>query len=172
MLDPKGMVLIGQIIFQKIKALKVDAVGGLAMGAVPISIATSYASSLKNKPIKSFFVRKQAKGHGTTKQIEGHVHPGERVIIVDDVITTGNSVIEAIHAARDCGLKIVKVTVLVDREEEKGKQRIEQELREISEIPEVESIFTMKDLMRPESNERNSQGRLISETDRATSPIM
>jgi orotate phosphoribosyltransferase len=154
--EPRGKALIGEIVYNKIKNLRIDGVGGLTMGADPIAISTSLISYQKGKGIKSFSIRKAAKGHGTAKRIEGEMQPGERVVIVDDVITSGNSVIEAIEAAKDYGLKVIKVIILVDREEEGGRQRIEKL------VPNVDSIFTVSDLERFESDEKNSSRRSLS----------
>lgn len=137
----KAKYLISHIIYDKIAELQVDAIGGPEAGAIPIADAVSYASYLRGKEINSFWIRKEAKGHGLKKWIEGDVKGGDRVIIVDDVITTGKSTIEAIKRAREGGLKVVKVVVLVDREEEEGRQNIEKE------GVEVETLFTIRDLM-------------------------
>ena len=137
--DPEGKALIGEAVFDLIKDLEVDAIGGLTMGADPIAIATSLISFQKGKPIKSFSVRKAAKDHGTGKRIEGDMRPGERVVIVDDVVTTGNSVIEALKAAQDFGLKILKAVVLVDRQEEDGAETIKK-------WADLEVVFTISQL--------------------------
>jgi orotate phosphoribosyltransferase len=164
--DPKGKALIGEIVYDKIKNLGIAAVGGLTMGADPIAISTSLISYQKGKGIKSFSIRKAAKGHGTARRIEGEMQPGEKVVIVDDVVTSGNSVIEAIKAAEDYGLKVIKVIILVDRKEEGGRQRIE-EL-----VPNVESIFTVLDLERFESDEKNSSTRSLSRPTQPAYPTM
>jgi orotate phosphoribosyltransferase len=164
--DPRGKALIGEIVYSKIKNLGIAGVGGLTMGADPIAISTSLISHQKGKGIKSFSIRKAAKGHGTAKRIEGEMQPGEKVVIVDDVITSGNSVIEAIKAAEDYGLKVVKVIILVDREEEGGRQRIEKL------VSNVESIFTVSDLERFESDEKTSSRRSLSRPTEPAYPTM
>ncbi len=111
-LHPKGAKLIGGIILDKIKGLKVDAVGGLTLGADPIIGAVITLSD-----IPGFIVRKKAKEHGTKQRIEGLLQPGWSVLIVEDVATTGGSALEAIQAAEDAGAKVVKVISVVDREE-------------------------------------------------------
>lgn len=116
-LHPEGMYLIGNIIFDIIKDLPVAGIGGLTLGADPIADAVAYTSYLKGKPVEAFVVRKNAKSHGTMQWIEGNLKPGDGVVIVDDVITTGKSTIEAINRAREAGLNIVKVIALVDRQE-------------------------------------------------------
>lgn len=123
-LYPEGMYLIGNLIFERIKDLGIKGVGGLTLGADPIAYAVAYTSHLKGKAVEAFVVRKTTKSHGTMQWIEGNVHKGDRVVIVDDVITTGKSTIEAITRALEGGLEIVKVIVLIDRQEG-GKEAIE-----------------------------------------------
>ena len=123
-LHPEGMYLIGNIIFEMIRESRVKGIGGLTLGADPIADAVAYTSYLKNAPIEAFVVRKTAKAHGTMVWIEGNITKGDKVIIVDDVITTGKSTIEAINKAKEAGLEIVKVIALVDRQEG-GKENIE-----------------------------------------------
>jgi len=123
-LHPEGMYLIGNLIFDITKALDVKGIGGLTLGADPIACAVAYTSYLKEKPMEAFVVRKTAKSHGTMQWIEGNITKGERVVIVDDVITTGKSTIEAISRTRETGLEIVKVIALIDRQEG-GREAIE-----------------------------------------------
>jgi orotate phosphoribosyltransferase len=123
-LHPEGMYLIGNIIYEMIEDLDVKGVGGLTLGADPIANAVAYTSYIKEKPIESFVVRKTAKSHGTMMWIEGNVNYGDRVVIVEDVITTGKSTIEAINRSSDAGLKVVEVITLVDRQEG-GRENIE-----------------------------------------------
>ncbi|MFP3869069.1 MAG: orotate phosphoribosyltransferase [Desulfobacteraceae bacterium] len=152
---PEGKALIAEIIFNRIKGLNIDAIGGLTMGADPIAIATSLLSYLRGRPIKSFSVRKTPKGRGTEKTIEGDICPGDKVIIVDDVITSGASVITAVRAAENFGLKIIKVIVLVDREEG-GREAIEKR------VPKVEAIFTLRDLKELDTVEGDSPKGVVS----------
>ena len=116
-LHPEGMHLIGNIIYGMIKSGEIKGIGGLTLGADPISNAVAYTSFLKGAPVESFVVRKSAKSHGTMQWIEGNVAKGDRVVIVDDVITTGKSTIEAITRAKEAGLNIMKVIALIDRQE-------------------------------------------------------
>ena len=111
-LHPQGAKLIGQIVLDKIKDLKVDAVGGLTLGADPIIGAVI---TLGNIP--GFIVRKKAKEHGTQQKIEGLLEKGWNVLIVEDVATTGGSAKQAIEAAEAAGAKVVKVISVVDRQE-------------------------------------------------------
>ncbi len=124
---PVGQYLIGNLVFDKIQELnlKPKAIGGLTMGADPISTATAYASYERNLPIEAFVIRKEPKGHGMMLQIEGNVKAGDDVIIVDDVVTTGGSTIKAINIARNAGLNIIAVIILLDRCEQNGRQNIE-----------------------------------------------
>ncbi|MDI6729045.1 MAG: orotate phosphoribosyltransferase [Thermodesulfovibrionales bacterium] len=146
-LNPEGMYLIGNIIFDMIKDMKVKGIGGLTLGADPIADAVAYTSYLKKKPIEAFVVRKSAKSHGTMQWIEGDVKAGDRVVIVDDVITTGKSTIEAITRAREAGLQIVKVIALVDRQEG-GYENIMEQLKGIKvDYRLVEAVVTRDDVM-------------------------
>ncbi len=124
-LHPEGMFLIGQIGFQMIRDLNVHAVGGLTLGADPIAYAISHASFMAKKPIETFIVRKEAKKHGMKHRIEGNIESGNRVVVLDDVVTTGGSTLQAMDAAKEAGLQIMKVLVLVDRQEG-GRERIEE----------------------------------------------
>jgi orotate phosphoribosyltransferase len=123
-LHPEGMYLIGNIIFDFIKGLNIKGIGGLTLGADPIAYAVAYTSYLKGRPVEAFIVRKAPKSHGTMQFIEGNVKKGDKVVIVDDVITTGKSTIEAITRAKEAGLEIVKVLAFIDRQEG-GKEAIE-----------------------------------------------
>jgi orotate phosphoribosyltransferase len=115
-LHPKGAKLIGKIILEKIRDLKVDAIGGLTLGADPITAAVVTLSD-----IPGFIVRKKAKEHGTQQKIEGLIEKGWNVVIVEDVATTGGSALQAIEAAEAAGAKVVKVISVVDREEGAAK---------------------------------------------------
>ena len=123
-LHPEGMHLIGNLIFEMIKDLGIKGIGGLTLGADPIAYAVAYTSFLKGNPIEAFIVRKTPKSHGTMQLIEGNVKKGDRVVIVDDVITTGKSTIEAITKAKEDGLEVVKVITFIDRQEG-GREAIE-----------------------------------------------
>jgi orotate phosphoribosyltransferase len=123
-LHPEGMYLIGNMVYEMIRGLEVKGIGGLTLGADPISNAVAYTSYLNKMPIEAFVVRKSAKAHGTMQWIEGNITKGDKVVIVDDVITTGKSTIEAISRAGEAGLEIAKVIALIDRQEG-GKENIE-----------------------------------------------
>jgi orotate phosphoribosyltransferase len=123
-LHPEGMYLIGNIILEMIRDFGAKGIGGLTLGADPIADAVAYTSYVKGTPIEAFVVRKSAKSHGTMQWIEGNIVKGDRVVIVDDVITTGKSTIEAISRAKEAGLDIVGVIAFVDRQEG-GRENIE-----------------------------------------------
>jgi orotate phosphoribosyltransferase len=123
-LHPEGMYIIGNLVFDLIRALDVKGIGGLTLGADPIAYAVAYTSYLKGKPVEAFVVRKTPKSHGTMQWIEGNMAKGDRAVIVDDVITTGKSTIEAITRAKEAGLEIVKVIALIDRQEG-GREAVE-----------------------------------------------
>ena len=95
----------------------VQAVGGLTLGADPISYAIAYASAETTTPLRAFTVRKEAKAHGTGRLIEGPFQAGDRVAIIEDVITTGGSALRAVEAVRAAGGTVAGVLALVDREE-------------------------------------------------------
>ena len=139
-LDPEGMNLIGEIVFDMLKDAPVTAAGGLTLGADPIANALAVISFQRGKPIKSFIVRKDVKAHGTKSAIEGNVAAGERVAIIDDVITTGGSTITAIEQARRAGLVVDRVITLIDREEG-GRENI------LPHADRVESVFTRTQIM-------------------------
>ena len=122
----EGVRLIGEEILDRLAGIDVDAIGGLAIGAIPIVTAVTLVSDIKGKPINSFWVREGPKEHGTRKKIEGQFRKGTRVVIVDDVITGGNSIKKAIEAVRAEGCEVVKVIVIVDRHEG-GSERLRKE---------------------------------------------
>lgn len=121
MLDPEGAYRIGSLIVDALKDDAVDMIGGLEMGAVPIAAAVAAVSFAKGRPLATFFVRKQAKEHGTQSLIEGLIKgdtiAGRRVAIVEDVTTTGGSALKAIEAVRAAGATPLLALTIVDREE-------------------------------------------------------
>lgn len=124
-MSPDGLVLIGTLGLAQIrKHWKADSIGGLTLGADPISYAISYTSSNSNMPLRAFTVRKEAKTHGTGKLIEGPFRTGDKTVVIEDVITTGGSALKAISAVREAGGIVVGVLALVDREEG-GRETIE-----------------------------------------------
>jgi len=150
-LDPEGMNLIGAIVFDMLKDTDITATGGLTLGADPIANALSVISYQKGKPIKSFIVRKDIKDHGTKSAIEGNVRSGEKVAIIDDVITTGASTITAIEQARKEGLKVELVITLIDREEG-GKENI------LQHVDNIKSILSRTEVMNLRAKHINVRG--------------
>ena len=125
-MSPDGLALIGPTALDAIARAgwDVDAVGGLTLGADPVSYAIAYASALAGRPVRAFTVRKEAKQHGTGRLIEGPFRSGDRVVVVEDVITTGGSALRAVEAIRAAGGTVVGVLAVVDREEG-GREAIE-----------------------------------------------
>ena len=117
----------GEAVLEEIRerGWKADAIGGLTMGADPIVVATSVISAQQGTPINGFLVRKAEKTHGTGQRIEGFREKGARVVIVDDVCTTGASTIQAIEAAREFGFEVAGVLCLVERQEAGGRGNVE-----------------------------------------------
>lgn len=117
-LDPKGILLVAKTILSMLHGVQADAVGGPTLGADPMAAAVALLSSQTGRPLKAFIVRKEEKKHGTQKRIEGpELEPGDRVVVVEDVITSGKSVFEAIQELEKKKCRVVKVICLVDREE-------------------------------------------------------
>lgn len=125
-LDPHGSRLVGEGMLDLILADEPipEAVGGMSIGADPITSAIVTMSAVRGTPLKGFMVRKESKGHGTNQYIEGPVHSDERVVIVEDVVTTGGSSLKAIERAKQFGLKVIRVLAIIDRVEG-GRQAFE-----------------------------------------------
>jgi len=138
-LSPEGAYLTGKLMFEHLRNLDVQAVGGLTMGADPVASAVSLVSHLEGYPIPAFLVRKEAKGHGKGKQVEGPLPEKARVAIVEDTVTTGESALKAIDAVEALGCTVVTVMALVDRQD--GAR----ELLE-SKGYRYEPLFTVRDL--------------------------
>jgi orotate phosphoribosyltransferase len=143
-LDANGALLTGQAVLAEIQSRgwQTDAIGGLTMGADPIVVATSVISAQQGKPINGFLVRKAEKTHGTGQRIEGFRQTSARVVIVDDVCTTGASTVQAIEAAGEFGFDIVGVLCLVERQEAGGRANVE---KAASPAPFV-ALFTADDV--------------------------
>ena len=116
-LDSEGANVIANGILATIADDMPDAVGGMAIGADPITAAVITCAWQQSKPVKGFIVRKEAKGHGTGQQVEGPVTAGQRALMVEDVITTGGSSLKAIQHAREAGLVVDRLITIVDRGE-------------------------------------------------------
>lgn len=126
-MSAEGLALIGALGLDAVRdaGWQADAVGGLTMGADPVAYAIAAASWAAPPSIDAFSVRKESKGHGTRRRVEGNFRKGGRVLVVEDVITTGGSALEAIQALREAGAEIVGVLAVVDREQG-GKARIQE----------------------------------------------
>jgi orotate phosphoribosyltransferase len=114
MLDPEGGWLLAELLFEMIRAEDVDCIGGMETGAIPL-VAALCLRSWPEKPLKGFFIRKEAKGHGTDQQVDGLLDSGSRVIMFEDVTTTGGSALRAVEQARRNQCTILKVITVVDR---------------------------------------------------------
>ncbi len=112
-----GMELVGHAFYEELKNAPIDALGGLTLGADGIAMAAALVCCMHNKLLDAFVIRKEPKKHGTRKWVEGGVRKGADVLIVDDVVTTGASIITAVERAREEGLNVRKTMALVDREE-------------------------------------------------------
>ncbi len=125
-MHPEGLSLIGPLGLHALgeRGWRPDSVGGLTLGADPVSYAIAYASWLASMPTRAFTVRKEAKTHGTGKLIEGAYLAGDRVVVIEDVITTGGSALKAVEVVRAAGGTVVGVLSVVDREEG-GREAIE-----------------------------------------------
>jgi orotate phosphoribosyltransferase len=147
-LDSEAAALVGQVMYtliaQRARELNVSVtgVGGLTMGADPIALATGMHSFLENPsaPLQPFVVRKAPKSHGQTKLIEGNFKPGDNVVVIDDVVTKGDSTIAAIEAVKREGGNVAFAAVLVDRQQG-GKEKIEALGHSVI------SVFTKDDLL-------------------------
>lgn len=143
MAHPSARRLVGQLTLQVLAGVTIDCLGGLEIGAISIATTISdfaFAAQPEHE-WRTFVVRKQAKDHGLGKLIEGAVKAGDRALIIDDVLTSGGSLIKAISAARAAGLAVNHALVIVDRKEQDGRARVEQE------GVTVMSLLTIDDLM-------------------------
>ena len=122
----EGQAVVGRLGLAALRdaGLRPDAIGGLTMGADPVAYAIAHASWLADDPVNAFTVRKEPKAHGTGKRVEGCFQSGDRVVVVEDVITTGGSALKAIEAVEAEGGQVIAVLSLVDREEG-GREAIE-----------------------------------------------
>jgi orotate phosphoribosyltransferase len=111
----EAIALLGDQLYEATKDLEFQAIGGLEVGAIPMATAAVLRIQQAGRTLEGFFVRKQAKGHGSQERVEGRVNSGDRVVIVDDVLTTGESVVQAIEAVEAIGAKVLRVVCIVDR---------------------------------------------------------
>lgn len=155
-LHPEGAYLIGEEILDRLAGIDVDAIGGVVMGGIPIVTAVTLVSQKEGKPIPSFIVREEPKKHGTKKMIEGQFKKGSKVAIIDDVITGGGSIQKAIDAVTAEGCEVVKVIVIVDRNEGGSKR-----LREAG--YDFEAIIDLKSSGEASISESSGTARKVSE---------
>jgi orotate phosphoribosyltransferase len=137
MFDPEGAALLADLLFDAIKDEDVECIGGLETGAIPIVTALC-ARSWPEKPLKGFFVRKENKGHGTDQRIDGLLQRGSKVILFEDVTTTGGSAMQAVNQARQLDCTVLKVVSVVDRQEGAEENFRAAGIR-------FESVFTWRD---------------------------
>lgn len=136
----EAVPLIGEVLYERTKDLSdIDAIGGLEVGAVPLTTAAVFAYHLHGRKIEGFWVRNEVKSHGTQKLIEGNLAKGSRVVIVDDVFTKGTSAAKAIDTVKEFGCEVVAVLALVDRLRGAG------ELFRSKGITNYQAIFTIRD---------------------------
>jgi len=107
--------LLGEVFFDLISSFKPDAIGGLEVGAIPLTAAILVKSQQQGINLEGFFVRKKVKEHGSKQRIEGVLAPGFKVIVIDDVLTTGSSAMEAVEEVEKAGCKVIAVVCIVDR---------------------------------------------------------
>ncbi len=117
MLDPEGLSLLAETFLEKIAAERADHIGGVAIGALPVVAAICVLSHRTERPLRGFFVRMQAKGHGTGRRVEGWLPRGGEVLLFEDVTTTGGSALIAVEAARAAGARVETLYTVVDRRE-------------------------------------------------------
>ena len=134
-----AMPLIGEVVHRRVPRDAV-AIGGPTMGADPIAAAVAYHSAGTARPLSWFSVRKAAKEHGARRWLEGSAERGEAVVVVEDVITSGGSVIEAVRKCTEEGLRVLRAIVLVDREEDDGRARVERALADVG--ADFDAVFT------------------------------
>jgi len=143
MAHPEARRLVAELAYEAIAGIEFDCLGGLELGAIPIAITISDfgCAASRQRLWRTFVVRKQAKDHGLGKLIEGSITHGDRALIVDDVLTSGGSLLKAVAVARDAGLRVDHALVIVDRQEQDGKARLEKEGVRLM------SLLTIQDLM-------------------------
>ncbi len=139
-LSSVGALLVSRVLLNMLQDYDVDAIGGMTMGADPIVSAVAVLGCLEDMSIDAFIVRKQAKEHGRQKQVEGPSIKGKKVVIVDDVVTSGGSLLQTVDAAQSAGAEVVLTTCLVDRQEGAKDLLDKRDLK-------FEPVFTVKELL-------------------------
>lgn len=143
MAHPEARRLVAQLAYEALTDIEFDCLGGLELGAIPIAMTISdFACAASRRRLwRTFVVRKQPKDHGLGKLIEGSIRPNDRALIVDDVLTSGGSLLKAMGVAREAGLRVDHALVIVDRQEQDGRARVEKEKVRLI------SLLTIQDLM-------------------------
>jgi orotate phosphoribosyltransferase len=141
-LHPEGALLIGTLFFRMLEGIEVKGVGGMTLGADPLVSSVTVVSQIEGRPMPGFIVRKESKGHGTNQYLEGmgNFQAGDKVAVLEDVVTTGGTLIKAIKRIQDAGLVVEAVLTVLDREEggREGLTEIGHELK---------AVFTRKELL-------------------------
>ena len=129
MAHPGSRRLVAGLAYESLRSIDLDCLGGLEIGAISIATSISDFAFVAQPPRtwRTFVVRKQVKDHGLGKLIEGSFQPGDRAVIVDDVLTSGGSLLKAVAAARGAGLAVNHALVIVDRKEQDGRKKVESE---------------------------------------------
>lgn len=148
MSHPTARRLVAQLAYEALTDIEFDCLGGLELGAIPIAVTISdFACAASPQHLwRTFVVRKQPKDHGLGRLIEGSIRPTDRALIVDDVLTSGGSLLKAVGVAREAGLHVDHALVIVDRLEQNGTARVEREKVRLI------SLLTIQDLMRTVSH--------------------
>lgn len=139
-LDPEGSRLVAETFLEEAKNCEVDSIGGLEIGAVPIVSSVVSLSAHRGYPVRGFIVRKKRKKHGTQELVEGRIEKNDRVIVIDDVITTGTSAYQAVEEVLKVGCQVIKVISLIDRNEG-GRELFRERGFEYQPIITIEEIF-------------------------------
>lgn len=141
-LNAEGGYLIGRLFVEMLKEYDVEGVGGMTLGADPLVTGVTVVSHLEGRPLPGFIIRKKSKGHGTNQYLEGlaNFKEGDRVVLLEDVCTTGGTLITAAQRVRDAGLEIAGVLAVLDREEG-GREKLKEAGLEL------DSIFTRQELL-------------------------
>jgi orotate phosphoribosyltransferase len=132
----EAIALLADVLYELTKDLDVQAVGGPEVGAIPIAAALALRYHQAGRPMEGFFVRKQPKGHGSQERVEGVLNPGARVLVVEDVVTSGESVLQAIGEVEKAGGRVVAVSCVVDRLEGGAERLAKYDFR---------PVFTIRD---------------------------
>ncbi len=138
-----ALPLLGRLLWEKAKRYAPQAVGGLTLGADPLVSAVCFQAGLEGAELEGFIVRKEAKGHGTGRYLEGLVKPGWRCVILEDVVTTGGSSLKAVTRAREAGLRVEAVVALIDRKEG-GQEAIEKAGLSFEAIFEIDDFLALQ----------------------------